>query len=126
MTFNAGNYGNRCLDQFEAVFRVDAWDRLLRLSKLDCSTGGQVGLIIAVLQAIDVLMSSLVPAIQVTAKDYGTLARVIISSIIWSPCMLQSRRVESTFVPRYREQCVAPVIPAPTTALLPELPPTPS
>ncbi len=57
----------------------------------------------AVFQGIDVMMSSLLPAVPVTIKDYGTLVRVVISSIIWSAYLLRSRRVKATFVRRYRE-----------------------
>ena len=57
----------------------------------------------AVLQGADVMMSSLLPAIPVTAKDYSTLVRVVISSIIWSAYLLRSQRVKATFVRRYRE-----------------------
>ncbi|MEP6634288.1 MAG: DUF2569 family protein, partial [Luteimonas sp.] len=75
----------------------------------------------ALLQCTDVMMSILLPAIPVTPKDYGTLVRVVIASILWSAYMLRSRRVKATFVRRYRGQDVAGAVAASPT-LPPELP----
>lgn len=62
----------------------------------------------AVLQGADLMMSSLLPTIQVTAKDYASLARVVISSIIWSAYLLRSQRVKATFVRRYQTKTGSP------------------
>ena len=55
----------------------------------------------AVLQGADLMMSSLLPAISVTSKEYAALVRVILTSIIWSAYLMKSRRVKATFVRRY-------------------------
>ena len=60
----------------------------------------------AVLQGADLMMSSLVPAISVTEKEYGTLVRVIVTSAIWSAYLFRSRRVKATFVRRYHGKAI--------------------
>ena len=61
----------------------------------------------AVVQAADVMLSSLIPSITITPGDYGSLARVCIVSLIWSAYLLKSRRVKATFVRRYRPATAA-------------------
>lgn len=61
----------------------------------------------AVLQAADVMLSSLIPAITITPEDYASLVRVWVVSLIWSAYLLKSRRVKATFVRRYRPAAAA-------------------
>jgi transglutaminase-like putative cysteine protease len=64
----------------------------------------------AALQGADLMMSSLVPAISVTSKEYGTLVRVIVTSAIWTTYLVRSQRVKATFVRRYRGKEMADAI----------------
>ena len=75
----------------------------------------------ALVQGGDMLMSSLIPSSTVADKEYVTLVRVVIASIIWSAYMMKSRRVKATFVRRYRGQggLAADVAPPPLPTELP-------
>jgi uncharacterized protein DUF3857/uncharacterized protein DUF2569 len=63
----------------------------------------------AVVQVVDMMLSSLIPSITITPEEYATLVRVCIVSLIWSTYLLKSRRVKATFVRRYRPAAAADI-----------------
>jgi transglutaminase-like putative cysteine protease len=85
---------------------------LLFFQRRTCFPKLMIGFYIAsaALQGTDLMMLSLMPTIPVTAKDYGTLVRVIVTSIIWSAYLVRSRRVKATFVRQHRGKAVARAI----------------
>lgn len=62
-----------------------------------------------VLQAGDVALASLLPAIQVDPTDIAQIARTALYAMIWSAYLLRSERVRSTFVMRYHSHTPPPL-----------------